>query len=182
MPHSLDPSWVRILKSRYTTMFLLVLCLLVLLLSLPGSLRDAYERGGLYLFSQAFIDDIPRRLTGAGRLRFILQPLMACIMGVFGGIADAHAGRPPYLYGILFHHGMRRELMRSALKAIANLLLMGILLDAVFQWILFGISHPGAALVIGPTLIALPYAIARALANRLARSAAHFRRGMKPLR
>jgi hypothetical protein len=175
MPHSLDPSWVRILKGRYATMFLLALTLLVLLLSLPGSLRDAYERGGLYLFSQAFFDDIPRRLAGVGRFRFIMQPLVACILGSLGGMADARAGRPPYLYGILFHHGMRRELMRSALKAIANLLLMGILLDAVFQWVLFGVSHPGAALVIGPTLIALPYTVARALANRLARSAPRFR-------
>jgi hypothetical protein len=169
MAQSLGPPWGRILKGRYITIFLLALTLLVLLLSLPGSLRDAYERGGIYLFSQAFIDDIPRRLAGAGRFRFILQPTIACILGVLGGLADARAGRPPYLYGILFHHGLRRELLRSALEAVANLFLMGILLDSVFQWVLFGISHPGAALVIGPILIALPYAIVRALSNRLSR-------------
>jgi hypothetical protein len=53
---------------------------------------------------------------------------------------------------------------------VANLMLMGILLDAVLQWVILGVSHPGAALVVGPVLIATPYVMARALANRVATS------------
>jgi hypothetical protein len=52
---------------------------------------------------------------------------------------------------------------------VANLLLMGILLDSVFQWVILGASYPGPALVVGPVLIAAPYAVARALSNRAAR-------------
>jgi hypothetical protein len=156
------------LKSRYTTVFLAGLTLIVLVLSLPGSLRDLYDRGGIYLFSQAFLEDIPKRLEGPGRFRFALQPLISIILGVLGGLADARAGRPPYLYGVLFHRGLRSELMRSGLETVANLVLMGILLDAVFQWVILGVSHPGAALVVGPLLIVLPYTVARALSNRLA--------------
>jgi hypothetical protein len=55
------------------------------------------------------------------------------------------------------------------LENVANLLLLGILLDSVFQWLIYGVSHLGAALVVGPTLIIAPYAIARALSNRVAR-------------
>ena len=44
---------------------------------------------------------------------------------------------------------------------------MGILLDSVCQWLILGASYPGAALVVGPVLIALPYAVARALGNRV---------------
>jgi hypothetical protein len=157
-----------VLKSRYTTVFLAGLTLIVLVLSLPGSLRDLYDRGGIYLFSQAFLEDIPKRLEGPGRFRFALQPLISIILGVLGGLADARAGRPPYLYGVLFHRGLRSELMRSGLETVANLVLMGILLDAVFQWVILGVSHPGAALVVGPLLIVLPYTVARALSNRLA--------------
>ena len=155
------------LKSRYTTTFLAGLTLVVLALSLPGSLRDAYDRGGICLFSQAFLEDIPERLAGPGRFRFILQPTVAVILGILGGLADARAGRPPYLYGVLFHRGFRSELIRSGFETVANLLLMGILLDAVFQWVILGVSHPGAALVLGPVLIVLPYTVARALSNRL---------------
>ena len=59
--------------------------------------------------------------------------------------------------------------MRSGFATVANLLLMGILMDSVFQWVILGVSHPGAALVVGPVLIVAPYALARSLANRLAR-------------
>ena len=157
------------MKSRRFTIVLAGLTLLVLALSLPGSLRDTLDRGGIYLFSMAFLEDIPKRLAGPGRFRFILQPLIAIILGIAGGLADARAGRPPFLQGVFFHRDKRSQLVRSGFEAVANLLLMGILLDAVFQWIILGISHFGAALVMGPVLIILPYAIARAFTNRLAR-------------
>jgi hypothetical protein len=155
--------------SSLATVVLAGLTLLVLVLSVPGSLRDAYDRGGLYLFSQAFLEDIPKRLAGPGRFRFIVQPLVAVVLGIRGGLADARAGRPPYLLGMLFHRDVRPELLKSGLKSVVNLLLMGILMDSVFQWVILGVSHPGAAVVIGPVLVGGPYAMARALANRCVR-------------
>jgi hypothetical protein len=159
------------MKSRRTTVVLAGLTLLVLVLSVPGSLRDTFDRGGIYLFSRAFLEDIPKRLAGPGRFRFILQPLFALTLGILNGLADARAGRPPYLYGIIFHQNLRRDLAREGFSTIVNLILMGILLDAVFQRIILGVSHFGAALVIGPILIGTPYGIARSLSNRLARLA-----------
>jgi hypothetical protein len=84
-------------------------------------------------------------------------------------LADARAGRPPYVYAMLFHRDLRRGMMKSGLLTILNLLLMGVLVDSVCQWLILGISYPGAALVVGPVLIMAPYTSARALANRLAR-------------
>jgi len=66
----------------------------------------------------------------------------------------------------------RRELARDGFSTIVNLVLMGILLDSVLQWVILGQSYPGPALVVGPVLIATPYAIARALANRATCSSA----------
>ena len=157
------------LKGWHVTAILAGITLLVLALSAPGALREVFNRGGFYLFSFAFLEDIPKRLTGPGRFRFVLQPLIAMILGIRSGLADARAGRPPYLYGVLFHRDLRRELVRSALESAANVLLMGILVDSVCQWFILGASYPGAALVVGPVLIMGPYTIARALSNRLAR-------------
>jgi len=151
------------------TVILAALTFFVLLLSVPSSLREAYARDGFYVFSREFIEDIPRRLAGPGRLRFVLQPLVAIILGIQGGQADARAGRPPYLAGILFHRELRGELTRTAFAAILNLLLLGILLDSISQWLILGASYPGAALVVGPVLIVTPYVIARSLANWKAR-------------
>jgi hypothetical protein len=155
---------------RRSTLVLAGLTLVVLLASVPGALRDAFDRGGFYLFSRAFLEDLPKRLTGPGRFRFVLQPLIAILLGIRSGLADARAGRPPYLLGLATDRQRRGERLREGLGTIANLLLMGILLDSVFQWVILGASYPGPALVVGPVLIGMPYAVARALSNRVARA------------
>lgn len=155
-------------RQRRVTLVLAGLTGLVLVLSLPGSAREAWERGGFYLFSSAFFEDLPKRLTGPGRFRFLVQPVMAAVLGIAAGRADARSGRPPYLLGLAVRHELRGELLRGALRDILNLLLMGVLVDSVCQWLILGASYPGAALVVGPVLITIPYALARALSNRTA--------------
>ncbi|HXV61934.1 MAG TPA: hypothetical protein VEK15_14650 [Vicinamibacteria bacterium] len=145
------------------------LTLLMLALSLPGSLRDAYERGGLYLFSVEFLEDLPKRLTGPGRFRFVLQPAIAAALGIVAGRTDARAGRPTFVYTMLFGAQARGEAFFHAVQSIGSLLLMGVLLDSVCQWLILGASYPGPALVVGPVLITIPYAVARSLANRVLR-------------
>ncbi len=158
------------MADRRLTLVLLALTAVVFVLAAPMALRQALEHGQFYVFTAGFLADIPKRLAGPGRFRFVLQPALATFLGIRDGRADALAGRRPYLLALLSTTGDRRELAKSALSATANLLLMGILLDAVFQWVILGMSYPGAALVVGPVLIATPYALARALANRAARA------------
>ena len=55
------------------------------------------------------------------------------------------------------------------MAAIRNLLAFGIIMDIVFQVVLYHSVHPGAALLVGPILICFPYAVSRALTTRLAR-------------
>jgi hypothetical protein len=153
-------------RKERVTLVLAVVTALVLVASVPGSLRGVWERGGLYIFSRELLLDLPKRLFGPGRFRFLLQPLVAMALGVAAGRADARAGRAPYLYALLLGSENRGRLARSAFGDVANLLLMGILVDSVCQWLILGASYFGAALVVGPVLIALPYAAARALTNR----------------
>jgi hypothetical protein len=143
--------------------------ILVVAAALVPAIMDTMEAGRVYLFSREFLDDLPARFTGRGRLRFLLQPTIAILLGVRGGLTDARAGNPPYLLGLLVAGDHRREQLRSGVAAIRNLLAMGILLDLVFQLVLYRSVHPGAALAIGPILICAPYALSRALSNRVAR-------------
>jgi hypothetical protein len=128
--------------------------------------------GRVYVFSRQFLEELPQRFTGPGRLRFILQPMIAIVLGIRGGLADTKAGNPPYLFGLLFGAGRRRELLRSGVAAIRNLVAMGIIMDIVFQLVLCRSVHPGAAVVIGPILICFPYAVSRALTTRVTRAMA----------
>jgi hypothetical protein len=155
------------LKLRPETL-VTALALLVIAAALPFAIVDTFETGRVYLFSRQFLEELPRRFTGPGRLRFILQPTLAILLGVRGGLADARAGNPPYLFGLFFNPGRRSELLRSGAAAIRNLLAIGIILDIVFQLVLYREVHPGAAVLVGPILIGAPYVVSRALTTRLA--------------
>jgi hypothetical protein len=147
-----------------------VVVLAVLIAVTPRAILRIIESRDLYLFTDHFFQDILARLTGPGRLRFIIQPTVAIILGARSGMKDASAGLPPFLWALIFHKERRRELLHSTVASIRNLVAIAILLDLVSQFLIFGEVRPGAALVVGPVLIGTPYALSRALANRLWRS------------
>ncbi len=114
-----------------------VLALLVIAIALPFAIVDTFQTGRVYLFSRQFLEELPQRFTGPGRLRFVLQPMTAILLGIRGGLRDARTGKPPYLFGLIFSSGHRREFLRSGVAAIRNLLALGIIMDIVFQLILY---------------------------------------------
>jgi len=145
----------------------------ILLASVPGAIFRIVQTGDPYLFTERFFQDISARLSGPGRLRFIVQPLVAIVLGVLSGRKDAQAGLPPFLWALIFHPTHRRELLRSACSSIQNLFAFAILLDLISQLLIFHQVRPGAALLVGPVLITLPYVLARALSNRIVRKRSH---------
>lgn len=144
--------------------------------ALPGAIVKTIQTGDLYLFTDHFFHDVLARLSGPGRLRFIIQPTVAIILGTRSGIKDARAGLPPFLWVLAFHGEHRREVLHSAFTSTRNLVAAAILLDLISQFLIFHEVRPGAALVIGPVLIAVPYALSRAFSNRIW----HWRNRHKP--
>lgn len=142
------------------------LLVLVFLAALPSSLRYAWQHGGFYLFSEQFLRDLPKRLTGPGRFRFVFQPVAAILIGMRAGKADAAAGRPPYIFSLFRSSGQRLGLLKEAFEQLSTLIGVAILLDAISQFLILRSVYPGAALVVGPVLIAIPYSFSRALSNR----------------
>lgn len=149
----------------------------ILILAAPTAILRIVRTGDLYLFTDHFFQDILARLSGPGRLRFILQPTVAIVLGARGGMKDACAGLPPFLWSLVLHKEHRRELLRSALIATRNLAAIAILLDLISQFLIFHEIRPGAALIVGPVLIGVPYAVSRALSNRIW----HWRNDHKPI-
>ena len=147
---------------------LTAIVVIVLVAAVPFAVAEFLKTGELYILSRRFVDDMVARLHGPGRLRFILQPLTAIVLGARDGVKDARAGNPPFLWDLFFRSSNRPRLMRSALASVRDLVAVAILLDVAAQLLIFRMVHPGAALLFGPVLIALPYAIARALTNRIA--------------
>lgn len=135
--------------------------------TLPTAILRLIHTADLYLFTDQFFQDILARLSGPGRLRFILQPTVAIVLGARSGAQDAQSGLPPFLWALALHAERRRELLRGALASTRNLVALAILLDLISQFLIFHEVRPGAALIVGPVLIAVPYAVSRALSNRI---------------
>ena len=140
-----------------------ILAVPILVAAIPSTVRDTFETGRVYLFSRQFLEELPQRLTGPGRLRFMLQPLAAIFLGWRSGVSHARTAQPAS------GEVNRKDLLRSALADLGQLLAIAIVLDAVAQLLIYRQVHPGAALVVGPVLIAIPYAVARTLTTRVVR-------------
>jgi hypothetical protein len=143
------------------------LVVVILLATLPGAIRRLVQTGDLYLFSQQFFQDMLARLSGPGRLRFFIQPIIAILLGSRDGLEDARTGLPPFLWALTFHGVHRRGLLRSTFANVRDLVAVAILLDILSQFLIFREIHPGAAVLLGPVLIGVPYAVSRAFANRV---------------
>jgi len=164
------------MKSKYRGWILPGIVALILLATAPAAIHRVIQTGNPYLFTRDFFDDMVARLSGPGRLRFIMQPIVAILLGMRDGAKDARAGACPFLWGVIFRRDLRSQLVKSGLASVRNLVAVAILLDLISQYLIFRVIHPGAAILLGPVLIALPYSLARALSNRFVG-----RRGSKPV-
>ena len=151
---------------------LTVLAVLVLMVALPDAIQRLFLTGDPYLFTRQFFKDLFIRFSGIGRLRFIVQPTAALLLGMRDGLKDSQRGNPPFLWGVFFHPLHRPDLLRNAFMSIRDLIAIAVILDIVFQLVLFREIHPAAALLVGPVLIAVPYSVSRALTNRVSRTRA----------
>jgi hypothetical protein len=121
----------------------------------------------------SFSQGLARRLAGPFPARFVLQPLVAIILGIRDGITDARLGRSPFGMALLFASdgaNPRSELLKTSLRRILTPLAIGIVLDIVVQWYLFHRVILWGAILVGGLLVAAPYTIARGLTNRFVRN------------
>ena len=159
-------------NSRSVILYLLLAA--ALLAALPSAIRSLIETGP-YLFTARFFADMVARLSGPGRLRFTLQPAVATILGVRDGKRDARLDLPPFLWSLACHKVHKPYFLRSAVASVQDLVAVAILLDMISQFLIFRFVHPGA-------LIALPYALSRSMAHRIAQWHIHRRASLTRLR
>jgi hypothetical protein len=113
-----------------------------------------------------FGERLGEMLRGPLNFRFLIQPLLAIVLGIRDGRRDHHAGRPPYFLSLFTEQVDRKERLRAGAKAIASPFVLALVLDSVVQVLLWGRLRLWSALVVGALLVALPYLIARGLVNR----------------
>jgi hypothetical protein len=115
----------------------------------------------------SFIEGLSARLQGPMHFRLILQPLVALFFAIRDGRRDAREGRPPYFWALFTEPTQRRDMLASGWKSVGKVFIIAIVLDAVFQFIVFHEFHPAAALLAGVILAIVPYLLLRGPVNRL---------------
>ena len=101
------------------------------------------------------------RPGGPMTFRFILQPIMATAAAAMAGVRDARAGRSPYLWTILSNPAQRVGRLQEGMVATARIVLLGLVMDTIYQILVFETFHPGEAALISLILAFFPYVLMR---------------------
>ena len=116
-----------------------------------------------------FYDDLIGRTQGPMSFRFFLQPSMALLMALRDGVKDAKTGRRPYFWKIVNDPTARRESLREGLKATTRILILGVVMEIIYQYKVLGSFHLLEAINVILVLCFVPYLLLRGPINRIVR-------------
>ncbi|WP_372014915.1 hypothetical protein [Pseudoxanthomonas sp. 10H] len=122
-----------------------------------------------------FWTEMVARSDGPMTFRFFLQPAMALLMALRDGMRDVRRGREPYV--VHMRHAdpaERKRAWREGVTAVTRILLLGVVMDVIYQFKVFGdFSRPLETLVIAVLLAFIPYLLLRGVVTRVARRIVH---------
>jgi hypothetical protein len=114
-------------------------------------------------------EQLVARPTGPMAFRFILQPVMAGIVALRDGIADAKARRTAYFWTLLTDPLESGGRLREGLIATARIILLGLGMDVIYQYVALKTFYPGEAVIVAIALAFFPYLLLRGPIERIAR-------------
>jgi hypothetical protein len=162
---SKEDRWMSETPSRQKILLARFVIILITAFVILGVLRYGFSPGS----RQRFWQDLLARPGGPMTFRFILQPVMALIAAVHDGLQDARTGRPPYLWTILTNPAARKGQLYEGLIATSRIILLGLVMDMIYQFIVLKSFYPGQAVVVALALAFVPYVLLRGPTLHLAR-------------
>ena len=112
-------------------------------------------------------EQLAGRIEGPLAFRFVCQPLVAAILAIRAGVADAQDHRAPYLWSVLSNPQERRQLIHEGFKDVTRVFVFAIGLDVIYQLIVFRWVYPLQSLVVAMLLAIVPYVLIRGPVTRL---------------
>ena len=95
-----------------------------------------------------FWSEIMSRPAGPLGFRFLLQPAMAMLYAIRDGRRDARQQRPAYFWAIFTEPGSAWPLLREGRKAVGRVIVLGIVMDVIYQFIVFKWVYPLQLIVV----------------------------------
>ena len=93
------------------------------------------HKGESMLLQSGIVENLIARLDGPLHFRFIMQPTVASILAIIGGVKDAKAGKPAYFWAVLVSPGHRKELIKDGWKSIWKVCILAMVLEVAYQLI-----------------------------------------------
>ena len=118
--------------------------------------------------SVRILQDFIGRLDGPLHFRFIVQPIVATLLGTRDGWRDAHAGRTPFR--LIIEPAQRRQVLLSSWKSVGKVFIIALILDFAYQLKVFHWFYPSQALLVALFLAIVPYLAIRGPVNWLTRA------------
>ena len=112
--------------------------------------------------------DLLERPSHLFRFRFILQPVMAGIAALHDGIADVRMGRRPYFWALVTRSSHWFGLLEEGVISTARVLLLGLVMDTIYQIIVLETFYPAEAAIVAIVLAFIPYLLLRGPIARIA--------------
>jgi hypothetical protein len=121
-------------------------------------------------FFSNYWSDFLGRFDGPMHFRLFMQPLMAIVFAVRDGRRDAREGRGAYLWALFSDAAQRRYLVHDGWKGISRVFALAIVLDVVYQFMVWRGLKPLQGLLTAVVLAVIPYLLLRGPVNRVLRS------------
>ena len=152
------PSKIAVLRARIAVMLIVVLVVAgIFWYGISAEEMDRVWR------------NIVARPGGPMTFRFVLQPAMAAIAALRDGVNDARLGRAPYLSAIVRGFEGRGARLWEGIVSTATILILGVVMDVIYQLVLLDAFYPGESALIAILLALVPYAVLRGPIGRIAR-------------
>ena len=116
------------------------------------------------------VHDVLGRLDGPLHFRFFLQPTMAAIFAIRDGLRDAREGQPAYFWSLFTKRTLRGEELRSGWKSVSKVFILAVVLDVIYQIIVYHWFYPFETLLVAVLLAFVPYLLIRGPVTRIKRS------------
>ncbi len=109
-------------------------------------------------------------LMGRSTFAFLYSPRWRPFSQVRAGLRDARDHRPPFLFWAIFtNRDARHDLRRQGWKDVGKVFIVAILLDVMYDLIVYRWVYPGQALIVAAVLAFVPYLMIRGPVTRIAR-------------
>lgn len=107
------------------------------------------------------------RVSGPFAFRFIVQPLVATFFAARYALSDSRTGRPPYGWAVLTNPSGNRELLREGWRHVRKVFAVAVVIDLIYEIVVFRWIYPVQTLVVAAALALLPYLLMRGFLNRI---------------